>query len=284
MRDFRFPGVQSRIGVLTCGTGFLKLLHFEFARQGIVPTQAGLKMIAVTGDHLERRWRDLIEQRWGVSIVNRYSISEIFGGARQSPDTGLYRFDPTVVAEVVDCWTLEPLSEGPGLLLLTELYPFSTYQPAIRYVTGDLMEAVAPALPDAPAEFRFLGRLRDAVACEQSKRLLTYPAPLAEALDAFPMLARSERWKTLALDAQNGDLGEVRGDIALEEADGRQKLRLRLVPKFSPACFPEAADRLKHELAEAIMGACPALRGLDAPQLCIELVSEKQVTGCIAAN
>lgn len=286
LRSYRFPCVESHVSTLICGTGFLKLLHVELMQQGISPTELNVRTASVTGDHLEPRWRDLIEERWQLQIVNRYSISEVFGGAVESPASGLLRFDPIVIPEIVDPWTMTPVADGPGLLLLTELYPFSMFQPAIRYVTGDLMESVRVPddAPDRASGYRFLGRWDDTVKRDATQECLVYPARLAEALEGLPMLCRSSQWKTLTLSNDNADLGPVIGDARLLQADDTDRLVIRVCPRFSTSCFPDTSAALTKQVRDAVMVACPGLHDESAPEIAVELANPDDVRGRIFAN
>lgn len=72
-------------------------------------------------------------------IIERYSLTEIFGGAtRRWPSTS-FVLDPHVIGEVVDEGGAPVTSGTAGELVLTELFPFVQMQPLIRYRTGDVV-------------------------------------------------------------------------------------------------------------------------------------------------
>lgn len=80
------------------------------------------------------------------TIVNRYSLSEIFGGATKADGLQSYTVDPYVIAEVVDESDAALPRGRVGELTFTELFPFVQQQPLIRYRSGDM----ARRLEDCP--------------------------------------------------------------------------------------------------------------------------------------
>lgn len=76
----------------------------------------------------------------GATIVERYSLAEIFGGATRTQASGSFVSDPHVLGEVLDEQDRAVDHGAVGELTLTELYPFVQMQPLIRYRTGDLVQ------------------------------------------------------------------------------------------------------------------------------------------------
>jgi hypothetical protein len=73
--------------------------------------------------------------------VERYSLSEVLGGASRVAPSPYLMLDGYVIGEVLDA-DGSPTPPGlPGELVLTELYPLVQLQPLIRYRTGDVVEA-----------------------------------------------------------------------------------------------------------------------------------------------
>ncbi len=77
-----------------------------------------------------------LEHTWGVKVINRFSLTEGFGGAVQCESCGLFHFDHFVVPEVLSLDTLAPVREGVGLLHLTSLFPFVSHWPLTSHASG----------------------------------------------------------------------------------------------------------------------------------------------------
>lgn len=89
--------------------------------------------------------------------IERYSLSEVLGGASRVASGTCLRLDGHVVGEVLDADGTPTLAGKPGELTLTELYPLVQLQPLVRYRTGDVVEAVGNG--DLHVDgFRWLGR------------------------------------------------------------------------------------------------------------------------------
>ncbi len=148
-----------------------------------------LEHIVSYGEYVTSRWRELFEDTWGCHVVDKYSLSEIFGGATQS-FCGWYHFDPFVIPEVLSSQTGLPVTEGKGVLVLTALYPFQEAQPLVRYSTGDLVMATkTKSSRPGCLGIRPLGRALYGVLANSGKWLLT-PAEILEAVDTIPEIQR----------------------------------------------------------------------------------------------
>ena len=92
-----------------------------------------------------------------------YGLSEVRGSAATHCDLHSgYHFSPAVIPELVDAIDHEPVEEGPGLLLLTTLYPFTQGFAVIRYATDDLMARVPGATHGGEPTYTFLSRASQA--------------------------------------------------------------------------------------------------------------------------
>lgn len=136
-------GVDGRCSVLAGGERALRALT-SFAEQH--EFFGKLDFVYCYGTCLTKRNRQKFAQRWGASIIDRYGLTEVFGGATESLETGWYHFDAWVVPEVVDYESRQPIQEGIGVVVLTSLFPFQQAQPMVRYWTGDIAR-VTHSLP-----------------------------------------------------------------------------------------------------------------------------------------
>jgi hypothetical protein len=160
---------------------------------GFGPT--ALRLVVSTSQYLTASWRARLESTWRAAVVDRFSVSEVFGGAAQCLQCGWYHFDPHVVPEVVGATSGRLLSEGRGLLALTALFPFQQAQPLVRYLTGDLVDVTheGSCRPGTTA-IRPLGRASCGVAEPDSDRWLITPASVLEAVDEIPEVLRIARF------------------------------------------------------------------------------------------
>lgn len=155
-----------------------------------------LKSVVSYSQYLTRQWRRIMQETWGCQVIDRFSLSEIFGGAIENPGYEWWTFDPFVIPEVVTADLQTVLKEGVGLLVLTALYPFQEAQPMIRYLTGDLV-AVTHTQSPKPGELaiRPLGRARYGVPLPGSNEWLLTPAAIYEAIDDISEIKRIPRFQ-----------------------------------------------------------------------------------------
>ena len=195
-RSYTIPGVESRVTLLSGALSQILILTEYIMAENIPAEEFGIQYIIPTGRYVTRRFRTLLEKFWGAVVIDRYSLSEIFGGATSCGQCGGYHFDPQVIPEVIDLKDSRVLDKGVGALVLTSLSPFVQLHPFIRYRTGDLFSLD----PDicAMRSYRFLGRIKhslfDPVVPD---RILLNGVDLWEVLDQLPIIRRTERSQTL---------------------------------------------------------------------------------------
>lgn len=183
--------VEDRCTLLISGERFLRAFTADTANKYPNGFDSDLESVISIGNYLTERWRNQMEQIWKVPVVDTFSLSEIFGGATQSLACGWYHFEPYVIPEVISPRTLNPISEGIGILILTSLYPFQEAQPLIRYMTGDLVK-VTHTLSSRPGELAIkpLGRAKFGIPLPDSDEWLLTPVSVLEILDKLPQVAR----------------------------------------------------------------------------------------------
>src|SRR5262249_52436588 len=101
---------------------------------------SNLEIIISCASYLTPQWRASHERTWKCAVIDRFGLSEIFGGATQNLACGWWHFDPVVIPEVIGHRSGTVIKEGRGLLILTGLFPFQEAQPMVRYSTGDLVD------------------------------------------------------------------------------------------------------------------------------------------------
>ncbi len=148
-----------------------------------------LDIVYCYGTYLTAMVRRDLERQWSTSIVDRYALSEVFGGATQDTTNGWYHFEPWVIAEVLDVVTQKPVEEGIGVIVLTSLFPFQQAQPIVRYWTGDLAR-ISHSIPGYAGKplVRPLGRLGASVLSDQGS-LVLLNSEISETIDHSPYLS-----------------------------------------------------------------------------------------------
>lgn len=157
--------------------------------------ETDLQIILSHSQFLTECWRDRFESTWGAKVVDRFGISEVFGGATRSLTCGWYHFEPVLVPEVVGARSHRVITEGVGLLAVTSLFPFQQAQPLVRYLTGDLVE-VTHERSSRPGTLSIkpLGRARFGIPEPDSDNWLITPSSILEAVDEIPELCRTQRF------------------------------------------------------------------------------------------
>lgn len=141
--EYPIPGTGRRITRLHVTP---PLLFEEMTKQlqfrGFDFRRSSVRRVDLTGSQVTPLQRALVKDVWGAELRTTYSCAEVRGVAiecRESP--GVFHFDETVYAEVIDPETGEPCRPGEaGELLLTSLYPFQQAMPLIRYEVGDMVQ------------------------------------------------------------------------------------------------------------------------------------------------
>ncbi|MET0135037.1 MAG: hypothetical protein ABW215_15765 [Kibdelosporangium sp.] len=230
-------------------------------------TEAGMSglvvhNVVVIGDYLSRLHREYLARALpGARVIHRYSLSEITGGATACDRCSSFHFDSYVLPEVVALDDDQPIAAGLGRLVLTELYPFSQYQPMVRYDTGDLVELVRSPCEPAEVSMILAGRRAHApmVRDRGATRVVYRPIALREALEALPDVARAP------LNPKLGSFRDVPGSAPLARVEfqagdgGLGKVVLTVVIAFPPHLYPEHLARARAAITTAVRESCPEL-------------------------
>jgi phenylacetate-CoA ligase len=134
IRDFR-PGI------IMCTPSYLLVIGDEFARQGLDPTQCGLRVGIFGAEPWTEGMRSELEKRFGIAALDLYGLSEVIGPgvAQECIETkdGLTVWEDHFYPEIVDPQSGAVLADGrDGELVLTSLTKIG--MPVIRYRTRDL--------------------------------------------------------------------------------------------------------------------------------------------------
>jgi phenylacetate-CoA ligase len=134
IRDFR-PGI------IMCTPSYLLVIGDEFARQGLDPTQCGLRIGIFGAEPWTDGMRSELEKRFGIAALDLYGLSEVIGPgvAQECIETkdGLTVWEDHFFPEIVDPQSGAVLPDGrEGELVLTSLTKIG--MPVVRYRTRDL--------------------------------------------------------------------------------------------------------------------------------------------------
>jgi len=134
IRDFR-PGI------IMCTPSYLLVIGDEFVRQGLDPTQCGLRIGIFGAEPWTEGMQAELEKRFGIAALDLYGLSEVIGPgvAQECIETkdGLTVWEDHFYPEIVDPQSGAVLPDGrDGELVLTSLTKIG--MPVIRYRTRDL--------------------------------------------------------------------------------------------------------------------------------------------------
>lgn len=154
-----------------------------------------LLAIVTYSQYLTDAWRRRFEDTWGAPVIDRFGVSEVFGGASQCLGCGWWHFDPFVIPEVVGAHSGDTVTEGVGLLALTALFPFQQAQPLVRYLTGDLVEVThESSCRPGSTSIKPLGRAQFGVPEPDGDAWLVTPASVLEVVEEIPEVSRIPRF------------------------------------------------------------------------------------------
>jgi phenylacetate-coenzyme A ligase PaaK-like adenylate-forming protein len=237
--SFRLHGRALRPSQLSGRAVDLALVAQALRAQRIEPASLRLDAITVMGA-IDEGLRQFLNRSFDAPVRERYSTSEIFGGAVREQGRDYYVTDPFVISEVCDDQGRAVDDGELGLLTMTELYPFVQVQPLVRYSTGDIVKRVASPSPGR-ISFSYLGRLEPSVWLKRPGRedvIFTY-GPIADALGRLPIVAR---WQA---DGDGGDNLPNVGKPILEFSEQTQsRVCIRVGVSADPFLYPRATQEI----------------------------------------
>lgn len=258
---YDFKGHDEHISILS-GLGFHVTFFTSFLlEQGLDPADFGVNSVNITGAYVPEETFRFLRQSWQARIFDRFTLTEIVGGAGRTASDEPFQVDPYCLAEVLDADTGRPLEEGVGHLVMTSLYPFARRQPMIRYRTGDLVR-VRRHDGNSVTAFEFLGKSKNCLGFQREGRTawVLCSAKLNDALTRHPDV-RLYDWflnVRLAADPSVGSQPFVRA--SLEPGPGATStLLIEVELRYAPHCY---ADR-----RQALEDAVTAQLRTDNPEL-----------------
>jgi hypothetical protein len=201
---WRRPGGVARISLLDASNPVLRVLTCWFESRGVDPRSFGIRHLEGYGSLQATNWRDRLVRSWGASYQDLFGLSEVkMSTARECPVCNAYHFLLPIVAEIVDPMTRQPVTDGTGVLVLSELLPYAQLQVLLRYWTADLVE-VAGRCVTFGSGFYPLGRRSTSAVIERPGRrpLVVGDLQVAEVCAELADVALAEiAWAPWARDA-----------------------------------------------------------------------------------
>lgn len=240
------PGVAEDCTVIAGAERFVRAFTLDCASSGLDGTSTQIAFLLPNGQYISAVWRRRYAEYWGATVVDRFALSEAFGGATEDPATQWYLFDPYCFPEVVAVDTRRAISEGIGELVLTPLYPFQQGLPLIRYATGDLVAVTGrhPRSAGHPA-IRPLGRLRHAILPDDQGMPLVPAAVGAEVIDEMPDVCRSPLYVDARHLVNRQGLGHSIYSMVRKPDEKRAVIRLHILLKSDAGTATARADAVR---------------------------------------
>lgn len=236
LRDgWESPSGCVRVTTLDGFSPGLRVLTHWLLDRGIDPSTFGVRRIYGYGSIQPGHWRRRLEAVWGATYQDLYGLSEVMlSDAAQCPLCGAYHHRLPIVPEVLDLVTREPIEEGVGGLVLTELYPYAQLQLLVRYWTDDIVE-LAPPCPLGSFGIFVRGRRSMSAVIEHGpgRRLVVGGLQVGEVVAEHPDVAVTTlAWAPWATEAGAPRFRlEVRGSTIVATVGLR----------YDPGQFPAAA-------------------------------------------
>jgi phenylacetate-coenzyme A ligase PaaK-like adenylate-forming protein len=187
LKVYGIPGHESRVSVITGLSFHIRFFTSYLLEQRFDPSEFGVRSLNLVGEYVSRPARRFLADAWQATIFDRFTLTESVGGANRCVRCDHLHLDPHVIGEVVDIDGQQPLQEGVGELVLTQLYPFVQMQPLVRYATGDL---VRRGTTDCATNmtFDFLGKASNCVGWKPDGKTewLIYSADLNDLISETP--------------------------------------------------------------------------------------------------
>ena len=254
----KIPGCSERIQFLSGLSHHVVFFTNYLLEQGYDVGQFALSGVSITGGYISPHWSAFLRRAWNCPVFDRWSMTELVGGATRDCETGLFLFDPHVFVEVVNpinghCVT----GNGVGELVITTLYPFAQMQPLIRYATGDLVYQTTLSGTETRA-YAFLGKLKNCLMHfdEGELGVLVSSAQLYDLLTSWPEVSCYDFFPNIAAvkDRRVGSMPIFRLCRKPQESK-TVECRVLVQLRFNPDAFPERRVNLKRELERYVMAA-----------------------------
>ncbi|UCF88708.1 MAG: AMP-binding protein [bacterium] len=147
-----------------------------------------LEKAFVIAEKLPESLRAEFQDSYGIRTRQGYGTAEVGAIAYECEEGKGMHFDPSVLLEILDPQTQDPVSQGdPGEVVVTVINPINTL---LRFATGDLSSAVYDACPCGRKSPRLTGILGRVDQITKVRGLFVHPGQLAEVMARFSEVNR----------------------------------------------------------------------------------------------
>lgn len=177
VRTFDIPNFPRRLTFLHGAERYLRVFTQAIIDGGLERDAFEIQSIVSYAGFMATESHAYLSEFWRVPIWNRYSSSDVWGGAAVCGKCGHLKFDPSVLV-TLDGPNLALRSGGDtvvGLLCFTELFPHGYAQPLVKYKNGDIGEVLTEETACCAAHVggvRHLGRVQDSIFLPNGSLLL----------------------------------------------------------------------------------------------------------------
>jgi phenylacetate-coenzyme A ligase PaaK-like adenylate-forming protein len=258
-RTFPVDGEPRRITAVSGSFNDLMPLTAYLDAEGLKELAAPVRLIQSTAQYQTDSSRAWVERFWECPVDDRFSLSEMFFGARRCVSCGTYHFDHFGLAEAVEPGTGRRLETGRGRLALTAYYPFTQMTPLVRYLSGDLVERVETGCPVAAVGYRFLGRATGSLdlSPELGPGGFLGSGEVLQVTEDIPDLNRTP-WEPRFPAAVAG-VG-AKPFFRLGREGGAPVLQVEL--RYTAAVFPDRAEEVRSTIERRLAARCPLVEPL----------------------
>lgn len=247
------PGGRRRISAVECFSPGLRILTTWFEQRGIDPGAFGVEKLYGYGSIQSEPWRRRLRESWQAAYEDIYGMSEVLlSGAHECPLCSAYHYDVPIIPEVVHPSTRAQIDRGTGIMVFTELYPYSQLQLFVRYWSDDLVE-LAPPCPLGGFGVFFRGRRSASVVLDTDGdgSLVVGALQVGEICASLPDTALAPiEWAGWAPDV---------GAPQFHLGSSGREIVVRVALRYPPALFPEAADRVRTHIEAALIAQVTGL-------------------------
>ncbi len=164
---------------------YLKVLLEKAAEAGVT---LSLEKAFVIAEKLPETLRTELERDHGIRTRQGYGTAEVGAIAYECEEGDGMHFDPSVILEILDPDTLEPVGPGQaGEVIVTVLNPVNTL---LRFATGDLASAVYGECPCGRKSPRLTGILGRVDQVTKVRGLFVHPGQMNEVMSRYPEVLR----------------------------------------------------------------------------------------------
>ena len=164
---------------------YLTVLIEKAAKVGMT---MALEKAFVIAEKLPESLRTGFQNNHGIKVRQGYGTAEVGAIAYECEEGNGMHFDPSVLLEILDPETAEPVKPGEtGEVIVTVINPVNTL---LRFATGDLSSAVYDECPcgrKSPRLTGILGRVDQVI---KVRGLFVHPGQLAEVISGFAEVDR----------------------------------------------------------------------------------------------